>query len=120
MSVSEADVLRRVLVQIATQRQNLYPGGSRQDNADRYHEQLDRLAALGFDVDEFRLDPERDMFYRSAGSNPHEGQKYQNTRSVRLGVLEAKMEAILSYFDLDTGKAPIGFAAPRKAISPHD
>lgn len=114
MSASDADVLRRVLVQVASQRSQLRDGGVRQEHADRYHKELDRLAALGFDVEEFRLDPEQDMFYRSAGYNPHEGHKYEKTKSVRLGVLEAKMDALMSYFQLDREKAQIGFDAPRK------
>jgi hypothetical protein len=114
MTETNADVLRRVLAQIAAQRSNLHEGGSRQEHADRYHEQLDRLDAAGYDVAEFRLNPDRDLFYRSAGYNPREGQKYEKTKSVRLGVLEAKMDAILSYFQLDAEKAPIGFDVPRK------
>jgi hypothetical protein len=113
MSGTDADVLRRVLVQIAAQRQNLHEGGARQEHADRYHEQLDRLDEAGYDVEEFRLDPDRDLFFRSTGRNRH-GLTYQETKSVRLGVLEAKMDAILSYFQLDAEKAPIGFNAPRK------
>jgi hypothetical protein len=113
MSGSDADLLRRVLVQIAAQRRNLHEGGSRQEHADRYHEQLDRLDAAGYDVQEFRLDPDRDLFFRSTGRN-RQGPTYEKTRSVRLGVLEAKMDAILSYFELDSEKAPIGFNVPRK------
>ena len=57
MSGSDADVLRRVLVQIAAQRQHLHEGGSKQEHADRYHEQLDRLDEAGYDVKEFRKAP---------------------------------------------------------------
>jgi hypothetical protein len=102
-----------VLVQIAAQRQHLHEGGSKQEHADGYHEQLDRLDAAGYDVKEFRLDPERDMFHRSTGRG-RAGPTFEKTKSVRLGVLEAKMDAILSYFELDAEKAPIGFNVPRK------
>lgn len=113
MTEPNSDELRRVLVQIAAQRSNLHEGGSRQDHADRFHEQLDRLDAAGYDVAEFRLDPDRDLHFRSTGRD-RTGEKYEKTKSVRLGVLETKMDAIMSYFQLDAEKAPIGFTAPRK------
>jgi hypothetical protein len=110
---SDADLLRRVLAQITAQRENLHPGGSRQEHADRYHEQLDRLEAAGYDIAEFRLDPDRDMFYRSTGSDRF-GVKYEKTKSVRFGVLETQMDAILSYFQLSDAKQSIGFTASRR------
>jgi hypothetical protein len=85
-----------------------------QHHADRYHEELDRLTAAGYDVEEFRLKPERDMFYESTGSSPRTGTTYAKTRSVYPGVLEAKMDALMSYFTLDAEQAPIGFKAPKR------
>lgn len=108
-----ADELRRVYSQLATMRKNLNQMSFEHD-ADRYHEQLDRLDQAGYDVAEFRLDPDRDI-YRKLQSISGQGEKrYADTKTVHLGVLESKMDAILMYFRLDGDKQPIGFDAPRK------
>src|SRR5687767_9939382 len=96
MSEPDADLLRRVLVQIRNQRKHLQPGYSTQDHADRFHEQLDRLEQAGYDCEEFRLDPERDMYRFLLSSNSRTGEKrYADKKSVQPGILEAKMDMVL-------------------------
>ncbi|MDQ3693125.1 MAG: hypothetical protein M3464_05815 [Chloroflexota bacterium] len=83
--------------------------------AARYHEQLDRLDQAGYDVAELRLDPERNMFRRVTSSNDltHE-TTYADRKTVYLGVLEQKLDAIPLFFDISGRNEPIGFAAPLK------
>jgi hypothetical protein len=115
MTEADADLLRRVLAQIRNQRKNLNLGYTDEDDAARFHEQLDRLQQAGHDVEEFRLDPERDMFFRLWSSNYLTGEEqYADKRSITLGVLEAKMDALLDYFELDAGQVPIEFKGPFK------
>jgi hypothetical protein len=113
MTDANADLLRRVLAQIRNLRKNLNLGYTDQDDADRFHEQLDRLQRAGYDVEEFRLDPDRDMYLHLLSSNSRTGEKrYAKKKSIRPGVLEAKMDAILDYFELDAKQSPIEFEGP--------
>ena len=113
MTEADADLLRRVLAQIRNQRKNLNLGYTDEDDAARFHEQLDRLQQDGYDVEEFRLDPERDMYYPVTSSNYLSGEvRYGKKKNIPPGVLEAKMDAILDYFQLDAEQSPIGFEGP--------
>ncbi len=108
-----ADELHRVYSQLAAMRKNLNQMSFEWD-ADRFHEQLDRLDRAGYDVAEIRLDPERDM-YRKLQSISGQGEKrYADTKTVHLGVLESKLDAVLMYFEGSGSEEPMGFAAPRK------
>jgi hypothetical protein len=113
MADRAADLLQRVLAQIASQRRNL-PDEPEEDDADRFHEQLDRLAGAGYDVEEFRLRQDRDMYRRWFGSSDWPGRPgavdyYADAFTVQPGVLEAKIDAKLDYFRLDGGGQPIAF-----------
>jgi hypothetical protein len=118
MTDLDADLPRRVLSQISTQRQTLAQVSVEADVA-RFHEQLARLDQAGYDVAEFHLDPERDLFYLASASDAIRGEKtvgrHGEQKIVSPGVLEAKMDAVLTYFCLDAEKKPIGFDALRKA-----
>lgn len=112
--MTDQDELRRVLAQIRAMRQNLSPEPDERD-AERFHEQLDRLDREGYDVAEFRLDPERDMYRLLRTANRRTGEtRYADVKSVNIGVLESKMDAVLGYFKLAERKESIGFTAPLK------
>ena len=113
MTEANADLLRRVLAQIRNQRKNLNLGYTDEDDAHRFHEQLDRLQQAGYDVEEFRLDPDRDMYLRQLSYNSlTKESRYAKKRSIPPGVLEAKMDALLDYFELDAKQSPIEFEGP--------
>lgn len=111
--MTDQDELRRVLTQLAAMRENLSKPEHNEHDAARFHEQLDRLDRAGYDVAEFRLDPEKDMFFRVASQRGNE-KRYHDTRTVRIGVLESKLDAVLSYFQLAGENRPIGFDVARR------
>ncbi|MFN8675484.1 MAG: hypothetical protein U0Z70_03810 [Thermomicrobiales bacterium] len=111
MAEPSHDVLRRVLAQILSLRKNL-PQEPEESDAVRFHEQLDRLRAAGYEVEEFRLTRQRDMFRRWKGSSdwgPDAVHVYAEDFTIQPGVLEAKMDALLTYFEWDREGKPVRF-----------
>lgn len=101
MSDPAPDLLLRVLVLIRNQRKNLNVGHLTEDDVAMFHEQLDRLEEAGYDVSDFRVNEDRDMYRRVTSSNSLTGETtYAKHRNVNHGALETKMDAILDYFDL--------------------
>src|SRR5687767_3799319 len=99
MTEQNADELRRVLTQIASMRAHLLPLSDERDAA-RFHEQLDRLGSAGYDVREFYV-PDADMYHQRQSYNTTTGKSnYARERTVRPGVLESKMDAVLAFFQL--------------------
>ena len=95
-------------------RHNLRWRSSERD-AERWHELLDRLDRAGYDVAEFRLDPDRDMHYPVTTVSGQGVKSRTKDRKVRSGVLESKMGAALMRFRLAAEKRQIGFDAARKS-----
>lgn len=115
MTNQDSDLLRRVLAQIASQRRNLQQEPEETD-AVRFHEQLDRLSRAGYDVEEFHLRRDRDMYRRWAGSSgwgPDAVHHFADTYTIQPGVLEAQMDAVLTYFRLAGEELTIEFLMPR-------
>ena len=98
--MTDADTLRRVWALLTAQRQNISQLGIYRADADRYHEQLDVLTAAGYDVEVFRLKPD-DVFSRQQGTSGDGRKHSSDVQEVLPGRLEAKLDAILLYFQLD-------------------
>jgi hypothetical protein len=113
MAETSADELRRVYAQLTGIRRNLLPQSSERD-AERFHEQLDRLDRAGYNVAEFRLDPDRDLYRHVRSISGHGEQTYADTKTIHSGVLESKLDAILHYFQGTDGQEPMSFSTPRK------
>ncbi len=99
-------VLRRVFAQLKVLASNP-PVMPDEDDVVRYHALVDQLADLGYEVGDFRFNMERDLFARMIGGVSRE------KRNIRPDVFKNKVDALLTYFELEGSATPISFQAPR-------
>ena len=82
------------------------------------HGALGHLETLGFDVEEFRIPPDR-LDYELVSDSPTTGKVYSEERYVERGLFVAKLEAVLTYFEVKNIQEKqvartIGFQGPSK------
>lgn len=112
---TESDKLARAYARLRALRDNL-PTHYRvkEPYVREYHEALNHLEGLGFDVEEFRVP--KDMLARvPIPTNIMTGEtKYGEDLKVERTFLLSKLDAVLAYFELVTRKVPtnIGFRPP--------
>jgi hypothetical protein len=74
----------------------------------QYHEIIEKLSALGFDLTEFRI-PEEQMERAVTGSNYVTGEvDYADYREVERTFFLLKLDALLNYFSLSGGDGEKG------------
>ena len=111
--MGEQDTLRSVLAQLTVLSGNS-PSLPNEDDVHRFHVLVEQLAGLGYQVDDFRFDMERDLHRRWTSHNSITGEtSYAPKREVRPDIFKNKVDALLLYFRLDQQRAPIGFDAPQ-------
>jgi hypothetical protein len=91
-----------------------------EDYVDQYHEALDHLSQLGYDVEEFKI-PEQ--WVKTETWQVPDGEGYETrhskTRQVDLAKFQVKLDSVLKYFSLTTlapseNQRPIGFTGRKK------
>jgi hypothetical protein len=84
-----------------------------------YIDALDKLETLGVDVSDFRIPPDMLKNERVQANSINDETVDTGRSSVTEGYLKTKLDALLTYFDLNTdkssGKTQIGFQAPDSA-----
>lgn len=76
---------------------------------DLFHTELDRLAATGMDLGEFRV-PANQMKPVVTSYSPSQGTKYSSARYVDRDLLVIKLDTVLSFFKICDRKVNIGFS----------
>jgi hypothetical protein len=95
-----------------------------EDHVRQYHEALQHLTDLGFDIEEFRI-PDEWLKHRAVSSVPARGGgrhvRYAKEREAETRKFLSKLDAVLEYFSLTTSADPggnerrtIGFTAPEE------
>lgn len=107
------DVLRRVFAQLKVLSNNP-PQMPDEDDVARYHELLDQLVAIGYRVEDFRFNLERDLHWSWTSHSSRTGRRaYAEKREVRPDLFTNKVDALLSYFELAGRVTPITFNAAK-------
>lgn len=118
MNEKEAEVTRVAYARLSAIKDNV-PEGHQGQVAEQYvqefHDALKQLGNVGFDIDQFRV-PSDWVKKRWVGRTGAGENRYTDTQYVERGLLLAKIDSLLNYFQLDSGqpKAKIGFTGPRK------
>ena len=115
--MASQDLLTRVYATVQSLRDVVAAESSRVTKgsyADQYNAALDRLIGQGFDVAEFKV-PADEIASQRVQTN-YVTHEYRMTEpQVDRGLLLAKMNATLTYFDLTTsGTSKVQFKAPRR------
>lgn len=98
---NDQDILRRVYAQVIVLANNTHPYLDEDDVA-WFHELVDQLDALGFAVEDFRFDMQRDLRRRVISSNPHYSEvNYEAKRTVPSHLFRNKVDALRLYLRLE-------------------
>jgi len=111
--MDKEDILRRVYAELKSLRQN-YSATNQHNTVDwprikLYNEQLDKLGAVGYNIDDFRIP--QDLLqneWTEANYLTHE-QVDTGRPKLREGYFLTKLDSLLTYFSLAESKAKIGF-----------
>jgi hypothetical protein len=94
-----------------------------EEHVRQYHEALQHLTDLGFDIAEFQI-PDQWLKYPAVSSRPGPGGRevrYGKQRKVETSKFLSKLDAVMEYFSLTTSadsgsneRRTIGFTAPEE------
>ncbi len=82
-------------------------------DVERYHELIDELEALGYQVSRFRIDRDKDMFRPIANSNSITGRTvYRDHYQVLYGIFARQVKALLTYFEMTQSASHVSVYLP--------
>jgi hypothetical protein len=112
MSQNPEYVMRFVYSQLKSLSAHL-PEIAFENDAAKYNALVDRLVAIGFEADEYRLDPQRDMYYPVTGLTWDGQATYGSGPEVNHGELGRQVNALLTFFHLVQSNTSVVVDLPR-------
>jgi len=74
-----------------------------------FHGEIEKLSNLGYkDLEEFKI-PNQEITARQVSYDPRRGSRYSEERYVEKGLLLARLDAVLIFFQINSEKIEMGF-----------